>query len=46
MFMGGLDLCFGRYEAYNYPLKDPSSYLYKNIEKEDEILEKICQKIE
>ncbi len=24
MFMGGLDLCFGRYETTNYPLKDPS----------------------
>ena len=22
LFMGGLDLCFGRYEALNYPLKD------------------------
>lgn len=21
--MGGLDLCFGRYEAFDYPLKEP-----------------------
>lgn len=29
MFMGGLDLCFGRYETTNYPLKDPTYYYNK-----------------
>ena len=23
-FMGGLDLCYGRYETLNYPLKEPN----------------------
>ena len=25
LFMGGIDLCFGRYEAYDYPLKELSN---------------------
>ena len=25
LFMGGIDLCFGRYEAQNYKLKEPQN---------------------
>lgn len=27
VFMGGIDLCFGRYETQNYPIKEPKEGL-------------------
>lgn len=27
VFMGGIDLCFGRFEANEYPLKEPDKYI-------------------
>ena len=38
MFMGGLDLCFGRYETVNYPLKDPTYYYQIEKLNEDMII--------
>ena len=28
--MGGIDLCFGRYEMNEYPLKEPDLYITKD----------------
>lgn len=34
VFMGGIDLCFGRFEMNEYPLKEPDMYVTKERMKE------------
>lgn len=44
--MGGIDLCFGRFETHNYPLKDlPYFYDGNNPEYEGRILNNLKKQI-